>query len=183
MKTKHILPLTCERKIDAVREGRCTQTIRTKKEDTPKKSGHWIKFHGWKDRPYYSEWNWRTPYWRITEARPLRFELTDNTLGYYRENAVEESRILLWSYSSNRYHVLNPSWCEEIAIRDGLDSYAEMVEWLLDNSLNKVADLFTEQFRMIRWNTKEPIKHQKSTKRHGLSPETSPYSQNNERFK
>lgn len=63
---RKFLPLTYKQKIQAVQDGRCTQSIRI---DTDLKVGDFIAFHGWEGRPYRSPWSFRTPYFKITLAK------------------------------------------------------------------------------------------------------------------
>ena len=59
---KHNIPLTYPPKVQAVREGKCTQTIRAGRKF---KVGDLVSFHGWEGRPYRSKWSFRTPYYEI----------------------------------------------------------------------------------------------------------------------
>ena len=56
--TKHVMAMTYAPKIDAVQDGRCTQTIRGMRKREIK-AGDSILFHGWTDpkKPYRSPWN------------------------------------------------------------------------------------------------------------------------------
>lgn len=65
------LSLTYAPKIEAVRAGRCTQTIRVVGKAGPKQVGDLISFHGWAGRPYYSSWLWRTAYRPVMVADPI----------------------------------------------------------------------------------------------------------------
>lgn len=68
MTRKHVLPLTYKPKIQGVREGKYTQTIRHGRKF---KVGDLVSFHGWEGRPYRSKWSFRTPYFRVIEAHPI----------------------------------------------------------------------------------------------------------------
>lgn len=59
---KHILPLTYQPKIQAVIDGKCTQTIRAGRKF---RVGDLVSFHGWEGKPYRSKWSFRTPYWVV----------------------------------------------------------------------------------------------------------------------
>lgn len=50
------MSMTYAPKIDAVQDGRCTQTIRTMRKREIK-VGDSIRFHGWEGTPYRSKWN------------------------------------------------------------------------------------------------------------------------------
>ena len=69
MTRKIILPLTYLPKIQPVIEGKCTQTLRTGRRVT---IGDLVLFHGWSGKPYYSSWSFKTPYWRVREAWPIK---------------------------------------------------------------------------------------------------------------
>ena len=56
--TKHIIPFTYKPKIEAVQDGRCTQTIRHLGK-IPRRPGDTALLHGWEAKPYYSHWDWR----------------------------------------------------------------------------------------------------------------------------
>ena len=53
---KHVMSLTYPPKIEPVKDGRCTQTIRKGRKVSV---GDEILFHGWAGRPYRSKWDWR----------------------------------------------------------------------------------------------------------------------------
>lgn len=65
------IPLTYEPKIEAVRSGKCRQTIRI---DVPEPNefkyheGDQVSFHGWEGKPYRSQWSFRTPYFSLTHV-------------------------------------------------------------------------------------------------------------------
>ena len=50
------MALTYETKIEKVRNGECTQTIRKGRKVS---EGDLIQFHGWEGRPYHTKWSWR----------------------------------------------------------------------------------------------------------------------------
>ena len=60
------LPLTYAPKIEAVRNGKCMQTIRVTGK-IPKKVGDVVSFHGYQNGRG-TPWTWRTPYWEIIEV-------------------------------------------------------------------------------------------------------------------
>lgn len=65
--TKHVMAITYEPKIEPVRDGRCTQTIRKGRRFSV---GDSILIHGWEGRPYRSKWNWRLRV-EVTMAAPI----------------------------------------------------------------------------------------------------------------
>jgi hypothetical protein len=55
-------------------DGSITQSIRI---DTSLTTGDLIAFHGWEGRPNHSSWSFRTPYYRITLAKPINVHADD----------------------------------------------------------------------------------------------------------
>ena len=74
------LPLTYEPKIQAVLDGRCTQTIRAGRKI---QVGDLISFHGWAGKPYRSPWSFRTPYWEVIESIDLHLHGSKYHVGKY----------------------------------------------------------------------------------------------------
>ena len=56
---KHVMAITYPPKIEPVKDGRCTQTIRAARKGRKVSAGDEILFHGWAGRPYRSKWDWR----------------------------------------------------------------------------------------------------------------------------
>ena len=52
------MALTYDPKIEKVRNGECTQIIRTRRKRTIS-VGDLIIFHGWEGRPHHTKWSWR----------------------------------------------------------------------------------------------------------------------------
>ena len=71
---KHVMALTYEPKIEPVKDGRCTQTIRKGERVAV---GDEILFHGWEGRPYRSKWNWQT---RVVVTDVIKMEIYDTEL-------------------------------------------------------------------------------------------------------
>lgn len=90
---KHVVSMTYAPKIDAVQDGRCTQTIRgmRKKEI---KVGDSILFHGWSDpkKPYNSEWNNRM---RVTVTEVIRFLASDEGLKFENTKTIPWDDIII----------------------------------------------------------------------------------------
>jgi len=138
---KHILPLTYEPKIQAVLNGKCTQTIRPISYTKEKKVNDLIMFHGWSDKPYRSKWSFRTPYWRITKVFDIRF------LKNYGEN-----RVILRKADSNYYFFdLLLDEMNKIAILDGFDNIKEMMIEFCEMYGEKIYDMI---FTVVRWKYK-----------------------------
>ena len=66
---KHIMAITYLPKIDPIRSGKCTQTIR--KGDKVHADDQ-ILFHGWSGLPYRSKWTWRK---RITVLQVINVHI------------------------------------------------------------------------------------------------------------
>jgi hypothetical protein len=141
---KHILALTYEPKIDAVRSDRCTQTIRTLNPSKQKEPGDWIMFHGWEEEPYQSKWSWRTLYWKITEV----FDI-----------CIKPDGIVI----PEPEHYLDDELAEAIAKMDGFkdfpDMYQQFVKMYGDVFNGPFNDPFDHKFfQVIRWNSKKEMK-------------------------
>lgn len=66
---KHVMAITYKPKIEPVRNGKCTQTIRM----TDKfKVDDQILLHGWNGLPYHSKWSWRK---RITISEVINVQI------------------------------------------------------------------------------------------------------------
>ena len=130
---KHVMAMTYPPKIEAVQEGRCTQTIRTIK-NRPVKVGDSILFHGWSGKAYRSEWNGKM---RVTVKEGLHCIVTDNWA------KVEGNETVPWDHPS----------IDELARRDFIENPTGI-------SLRNV--LFTlnggkpptepVRYQVIRWN-------------------------------
>lgn len=140
---KHILPLTYEPKIPDIINGRCNQTIRPKSEIKPKKIGDWVMFHGWSGKPYRSSWSFRTPYWKITDVYDVSFVYDGSPFDYYYL-----IRQIPWRSKAD-FYPLSLDEAECIAVRDGFDSFEQMV-----NQFKKMyGDEFIDMiFTIIRWD-------------------------------
>lgn len=153
MREKHCLPLTCEEKIEEVREKEITQTIRPVSESTPKLKGHWVMFHGWEGRPYHSSWSWRTPYWKICETARIKF---DTELMYtrlfeepYKTHKKDYPSVLMKRKLDGKFYRLSPSQAHDLAIEDGLPDY-----WTLFETLRGMygKPVYKMTFKPIIWN-------------------------------
>ena len=67
---KHVKALTYKPKIEAVKDGRCTQTIRQGHNISV---GDEILFHGWEGRSYRSKWSGRL---RVTVTKVLNCQIS-----------------------------------------------------------------------------------------------------------
>ena len=56
--SRHVIAFTYLPKIQAVRAGTCTQTIRVPRK-RPIESGDNLLLHGWAEKPRHSPWSWR----------------------------------------------------------------------------------------------------------------------------
>jgi hypothetical protein len=66
---KRCIPLTYAPKIPGVIAGDIRQTIRI---DADYQIGDLISFHGWEGKPYRSHWSFRTPYFPVRLAEPIK---------------------------------------------------------------------------------------------------------------
>lgn len=130
---KHVLALTYEPKINDVRNGKCTQTIRPYSQ-RPRKINDLIMFHGWSGKPYNSKWNWRTKYFRIDEVFAIQ---------------IFEDSVLTEPMITNRGML--PNEMEDLAKRDGFESYNEMYTQFKKMYGNRLSSMV---FQVIRWNIK-----------------------------
>ena len=64
---KHVMSITYPSKIEAVKSGKCRQTIRPLRRVS---EGDSILLHGWSGAPYRSPWGWRMRV-TVTEAIPV----------------------------------------------------------------------------------------------------------------
>jgi hypothetical protein len=93
---KHNIALTYAPKIEAVLDGRCTQTIRAGRRF---EVGDLVSFHGWEGVPYRSKWSFKTPYKKILEVYNVRF--------------------FEWGFLHNgTEHIWRGSVCKRVAERD-----------------------------------------------------------------
>ena len=127
--TKHIMALTCEQKIEAVRKGEWRQTIRPvgKREIKP---GDKVMFHGWEGRPYRSTWSWRTEYFEIEGTMDIRFAFKDK----------------IWVRGRDKY--MHSEELEWLASEDGFETVEDMFKWFSRTYGHKLYDM---AFRVMWW--------------------------------
>lgn len=130
------LPLTYAPKIEAVRNGTCTQTIRVIGKAGPKHVGDLISLHGYVNGRG-TPWTWRTPYFTITLADI--FKIHGWGVSFFDKD--EERDILL-------------GWCElnKIALADGI--VPPTGEALRDVLISKNGKIPPEgiEAQVIRWD-------------------------------
>ena len=76
------MAMTYEPKIEAVQDGRCTQTIRSMRKKEIK-AGDSILFHGWSGKAYRSEWNNKM---RVTVTGVVHFHASIGGLKFENNN-------------------------------------------------------------------------------------------------
>ena len=86
---KHIMSMTYAPKIDAVQDGRCTQTIR--KRGTIK-AGDSIMFHGWSGKAYRSKWNDKM---RVTVTEVIHFLASTDGLKFENTKTIPWDDIII----------------------------------------------------------------------------------------
>ena len=135
---KHVMAITYEPKIEAVRAGDCCQTIRQKHRVSV---GDTILLHGWRGAPYRTTWNWRMQV-TVTEVIPVM-------LDYYAGIGIDVGpeygyAWYMWSglYASHlaKLDRINPP--TGYALRDVLDD--------LNGGLSFVSG------QIIRWSVDKP---------------------------
>lgn len=130
---KHVMSMTYPPKIEAVQEGRCTQTVRTIK-NRPVQVGDSILFHGWSGKAYRSEWNGKM---RVTVKEVLHCIVTN----YWVK--VEGNETVPWDHPS----------IDELARRDFIETPTGI-------SLRKVLFALNDgnpptepvRYQVIRWD-------------------------------
>lgn len=80
--TKHVMALIYEPKIEPVRDGRCTQTIRKGRKVSV---GDSILFHGWEGKPYRSKWSWQR---RVTVSKAIQILIHDEGISEVRKDWI-----------------------------------------------------------------------------------------------
>lgn len=134
---KHVLPLTYVPKIQDVRDGVCTQTIRPL-GTRPKVVGDLVMFHGWTNGRY-SKWSWRTPYWTITTVFEIKI-LDDCMIGRPRSKS---------RFQCEASYTIEGCDADDIAVRDGFKCYEEMYQQFKKMYGHQLEKLL---FQVIRWN-------------------------------
>ena len=132
---KLVMSLTYLPKIEPVKDGRCTQTIRKGRKVSV---GDEILFHGWSGRPYRSKWDWRKRV-TVTEATMIYI---DDMLGI----------ATLYTEKSNLYnwHAWDSPYVEQLAKYDFIDPpTGEALQDVLFG-LNGAPNS-PEEYQIIRW--------------------------------
>ena len=130
---KHVMAMVYTPKIEAVQEGRCTQTIRTIK-NTPVEVGDSILFHGWSGKAYRSEWNGKI---RVTVKEVLHCIVTEHWV------KIEGNETVPWNHPS----------IDELARRDFIEKPTGMslrnVLFILNGGKPPTEPV---RYQIIRWN-------------------------------
>ena len=133
MMKKYVMSMVYPPKIEAVQEGRCTQTIRTIK-NRPVQVGDSILFHGWSGKAYRSKWNGRM---RVTVKEVLHCIVTDHWV------KVEGNEAVPWNHPS----------IDELARRDFIEKPTGMalrnVLFILNGGNPPTEPV---RYQIIRWN-------------------------------
>ena len=129
------MSLTYPPKIEPVKDGRCSQTIRKGRRVA---EGDEILFHGWAGMPYRSKWDWRK---RVTVTTVINI-------------IVHEEGIARPPYTSE--FVSGPvchwedDYCDKLATNDFIDPpTGEALRDVLFG-LNNIPH-FPEEYQIIRW--------------------------------
>ena len=127
--SRHVLSMTYAHKIDAVQDGRCTQTIR--KRGTIK-AGDSIMFHGWSGKAYRSKWNKRM---RVTVTEVIHFLASTEGLKFKNTKTIPWDDIVI----------------DIIAMKDFIDPPTGMALRGVLFELNG-APSTPERYQVIRWS-------------------------------
>lgn len=131
--TTHILSLTYQPKIDAVKAGNIRQTIRLCRKAWLKDPGDRMLMHTWEGKPYRSKWGWRLDA-PITEVYILRFAA---------------GRWII--FNEDAWHPLSDDEVAGLAVEDGIEpSTRQGLESTL-KALNHLDTLEGTQWEVIRW--------------------------------
>lgn len=134
---KHVKSFTYAPKIEAVFDGRCTQTIRKLNPLRPVRVGDEILFHTWTGRPYASKWGRR--------MRVKVTEVIDATLH-------EIGMVLRFQNDALEFYGWRTEEADEIARKDFIDPPTG--EGLYDVLEEKNEDFYGE-YQIIRWKVLE----------------------------
>lgn len=136
---KWVMSFTYQPKIDGVRSGNITQTIRGAKGI---KVGDEILFHGWSGLPYRSKWNWRL---RVVVTDVLRFWFDEGRVIPQDAEVEEDGYLPVWRWDDPRV--------DELAQRDGIDPpFGEDLKETLKSLNGKDWESYYE---VIRWRVKK----------------------------
>ena len=124
---KFNLPLTYDPKIQPVRDGTCTQTIRTGRKFA---EGDLVSFHGWSGRPYHSSWSFRTPYKPLWMVQDIHITPT-GFLFYHNGKFFKEINWCSWEMRElAKLDYINPPTGEDL--RDVLMSKNKIPAYGID---------------------------------------------------
>lgn len=130
---KHVMAITYKPKIEPVKDGRCTQTIRKGRRFTV---GDSVLIHGWEGRPYRSKWSWRMRV-IITMAAPIVIH-NEGISGVNRYGNI--GAICHWW----------GNYCKTLAIEDSIEpATGEELKNVLFGLNGEPTE--SEQYQIIRW--------------------------------
>ena len=130
---KHVMAITYAPKIDAVQDGKCTQTTRTMRKKEIK-VGDSILFHGWTDpkKPYNSKWNNQM---RVTVTEVLHCFASTEGVKFKNTKTIPWDDIII----------------DIIAQRDFIDPPTGLALRDVLFELNGGAPSTPEKYQIIRW--------------------------------
>jgi hypothetical protein len=134
----HIMALTYAPKIEAVKVGKCCQTIRRYNSDRPKRPGDKLIIHTWAGRPYRSKWDWRL---ETTISRILHLYFPDIQNGIRPTASVQ---------GESAWHI-SDEMLTAIAIADGIEDPSAASLRATLKRLNGIDSLFGTEWEVIRW--------------------------------
>ena len=138
------ISMTYKPKIEAVRTGRCDQTIRRGRKY---KVGDEVTFYAWSGSPYRSKWAWRRAT-VLTEVIDIR--ISENGI-----SGQDEKGIFYSPWRKGQYFAMSTRWIDELAARDfieggtGEDLHQAL---LLRNKHRRDKAGFEGEYQIPRWN-------------------------------
>lgn len=130
---RHVKAFTYQPKIEGVRSGKITQTIR-KPGKRSVKVGDTITFHGWSGKPYRSPWSWRIEVEVTCVVNPILRE----------EGIIAEYGPFMYSWDSETV--------DGLARNDGIDPPTGKELKRVLKSLNKD---WEGTYQIIKWRIRD----------------------------
>lgn len=132
---KHVKAFTYKPKIQSVKDGRCTQTIRPLGK-RPVQKGDSVLFHGWEGRPYRSKWSWR--------LRVNVIDVKTIVIGKIGFSFLNNRKVLFLSIKE-----WDSSYGDNLARKDGIDPPTGKALGELFNSMYDLKE--PKEFQVITW--------------------------------
>jgi len=135
--SKHVVAFTGEFKIERVRAGTCTQTIRPI-GSRPKERGDELLLHGWEGRPYFTKWSWRIPGVVVSGVEKIAIDTFNG----------------IYFYNTGRWETWNNLEVVNLALRDGFtrDDDHSPGEVMRDWFGGTYGPMLEKKFQIITWS-------------------------------